>query len=310
MVIVLQEGDTIAPLGRTTRGPLCELRMLGAPDSDYVGLVTTRALDEAWDGVARVLAEQRHNFDVMHLQSVRERDPIVSALRRHLRGKGRERVYERCPWVPTDRPWEELRKSLASGMRSELRRWDRRVRELGELKIQHVGAPLTEGLLDELEGVERESWKWEQGESALRRGSQREFLRAFLRDPRADVAVWVMRVADRVVAYALVLVGSDRWYYYLPSFRRDVPNAGALLLAQIIEAACAGGCGVVDLLRGDHGYKRTWSERADTVYEIVWPSNVRGRLAVLGYAMRWRAARSTRLQELRGRMWRIGDRRQ
>jgi CelD/BcsL family acetyltransferase involved in cellulose biosynthesis len=119
-----------------------------------------------------------------------------------------------------------------------------------------------------------------------------------------------MRVSGRLVAYALVLEGDDRWYYYLPSFRKDAPNSGSLLMAHIVEAACAGDCRVVDLLRGGHGYKRTWSDSADSVYEIVWPSSLLGRLAVMAYAVRWRAARIERLQELRARLLGVGDRRQ
>jgi CelD/BcsL family acetyltransferase involved in cellulose biosynthesis len=244
---------------------------------------------------------------MVHLQSVRHRESIVSALKRHFAGQGRERVYERCPWIPTGRSWEELCK--ARGLRSEVRRWDRRVRELGELKVEQMEAPLAAALIDELEDVERDSWKWEHGESALKPGSQRNFLRAVLGDPRAEIVVWVLRVSGRIVAYALVLVGGNRWYYYLPSFRRDVVNAGALLLAQIVEAACLNGCDGVDLLRGEHGYKRAWSDDAESVYEIVWPSSSFGRLAMVAYAARWRASRSERLKRLRARLQGVGDRR-
>jgi CelD/BcsL family acetyltransferase involved in cellulose biosynthesis len=311
-VVLLRDGEneTLAPFGRAGTPGLRQLSMLGAPDSDYVGLITTRPLNEAWDAVARVLAERRRSFDLVHLQSVREREPIVSALKRHLPGRGRERAYELCPWIPTDRSWEEVRKSRGNGLRNELKRWDRRIRELGQLEIEHVCPPLTAELVGELEEVERDSWKWEQGESAFRPGSQREFLEALLRDPRADMAVWLMRLSGRLVAYALVLVGKDRWYYYLPSFRKDVPNAGSLLLARIVEAACVGGCAIVDLLRGDHGYKRAWTNRSDIVYEVVWPSTLLGRVATLAYAIRWQAARSQRLRDLRARLRRVGDRRQ
>src|SRR5262249_29285145 len=113
-----------------------------------------------------------------------------------------------------------------------------------------------------------------------------------------------------LVAYALVLVGTDRWYYYLPSFRKTVPNAGSLLLAHIVEAACHDGCAAVDLLRGDHGYKRVWTDHSEPVYEIVWPSNLLGRMAALAYGARWRAARSQRLRNLRARLRRVGDRRE
>jgi CelD/BcsL family acetyltransferase involved in cellulose biosynthesis len=234
----------------------------------------------------------------------------VAALSRHLRGTGRERTYELCPWIPTDRSWEELCKSRGNGLRNELKRWERRIRELGQLETSHVGPPLTDELVSELEAVERESWKWGQGDSAFRAGPQRDFLHALLRDPRADITVWLMRVAGRLVAYALVLVDKDRWYYYLPSFRRDVPNAGSLLLAQIVKAACAGGCTAVDLLRGDHGYKRSWTDRTDSVHEIVWPSSLLGWAVAFTLATRWQAARSPRLRKLRARLRRVGDRRQ
>jgi CelD/BcsL family acetyltransferase involved in cellulose biosynthesis len=306
-VVVVERGETIAPLVRMRRGGVCELRMLGAPDSDYVGLVTADPLDTAWDAVGRVLAERRRDFDVVHLQSVRERAPIIAALRRHLPGAGRERVYEHCPWILTEQPWERL--CRGRGLWTEVRRWHRRLRELGDVKIEQVGAPVTDELLDELECVERESWKWDRGDSAFRPGPQRDFLRAVLRDPSADVVVWTMRLSGSIVAYAIVLVGHERWYYYLPSFRRGTPNAGALLLAHIVEAACLGGCKSVDLLRGDHGYKRTWSDHVDQVHEIVWPSSLRGRLVTLAYAARWRAARSERLRQWRARMRGVGDRR-
>ena len=309
-IILLHDGETIAPLGRTARAGFRQLRMLGTPDSDYVSLVTTRPLDEAWDAVAHVLAECRRRFDVVHLQSVRERAPIVSALTGHLRGRGRERAYDLCPWIPTDRSWEEVCKSRGNGLRNELKRWDRRMRELGQIETGHLCPPLTEGLVGELEAVERDSWKWERGDSAFRPGSQRDFLVALLRDPRAELVVWLMRLSGRLVAYALVLVGKDRWYYYLPSFRKDVPNAGSLLLAQIVADACVSGCTAVDLLRGDHAYKRVWADRVDTVYEIVWPTTLLGRVATLAYATRWQAARSQRLRDLRARFGRVGDRRQ
>jgi CelD/BcsL family acetyltransferase involved in cellulose biosynthesis len=94
------------------------------------------------------------------------------------------------------------------------------------------------------------------------------------------------------------------------ALRRHLPNAGSLLLAQIVEAACVGGRTAVDLLRGDHDYKRSWTDRVDTVHEIVWPSSLLGWAATLARATRWQAARSPRLRRVRARLRRVGDRRQ
>jgi CelD/BcsL family acetyltransferase involved in cellulose biosynthesis len=308
-ILVLHGGETIAPLGRGRLVGIRVLQLLGSPDSDYPGLVTTRPLHEAWDGVARALREHRRSFDLLHLHSVRHREPIVSALARHLGSGGRERPYEICPWIRTNSSWSEFLASRGAGLRNEMKRWNRRMQELGEMTIERVRAPAGDALLGELMEVERASWKWEQGSAAFRGGSQRDFLEAVLRDSRSDLVVWLLRVENRLVAYAVVLIGDTRWYYYLTSFRKDVANAGSLLLSHIVEAACTEHCEVLDLLRGNHGYKRAWTDLTHPVYEIAWPSNIRGRAAVLGYAVRWRAARNCKLARLRARLLGIGDRR-
>lgn len=308
-VLLLPEAQTIAPFGRLRRGGVTVLRLLGTPDSDYPGLVTARPLEEAWDAVGQELSRLRRSFDVLHLHSVRERAEIIPALRRHLGPTGYVRRYEVCPWVRTDQSWEGLVADRGSGLRNELKRWKRRMEELGEVIVERTRPPLPEMILQEMEEVERSSWKWHDGAATFRPGSYRHFVEAILRDARMDAEVWLTRVSGRLVAFALVLVAADRWYYYLTSFVTDVANAGSFLLGRIIEAACRGTCTVVDLLRGDHLYKRTWTDLTETVYEAAWPVNVRGRIAAIGYAARWQAARSRRLQWLRARLLDIGDRR-
>lgn len=309
-VLVLQDGETIAPFGRAKRLGVRMLRLLGAPDSDYPGLVTIRRQDEAWNAVARALREWRQSFDLLHLDSVRERAEIITALAREVGARGREREYDLCPWIRTDQSWEALIASRGNGLRSELKRWNRRMEELGEVAVERARPPLPDGLLRELEEVERRSWKWQHGEAAFRPGTYRDFLEAILRDPRMDLDVWLVRVSGRVAAFALVLVASDRWYYYLTSFVSEAANAGSFLLSRIVAAACRGECSVLDLLRGDHRYKRVWTDLNQAVYEAAWPVNIRGRVAALGYAARWQAARSRRLKSIRARLLNIGDRRE
>jgi CelD/BcsL family acetyltransferase involved in cellulose biosynthesis len=308
-ILVVHGGETIVPLGRTRRAGIRVLQLLGSPDSDYPGLVSTRPAEEAWDGVGRALAAHRQSFDLLHLDSVRHRDPVLSALTSHLGTGGRERPYELCPWLGTNCSWREFLAERGAGLRNEVKRWNRRIQELGTVTTERVHPPVANGILDELIEVEQASWKWSQGSAAFRRTPQRNFLSAVLRDSRSDLAVWLLRIDGRLVAYAVVLTHDARWYYYLTSFRKDFANAGSLLLSHIVEAACAETCAVLDLLRGDHGYKRAWANLTSPVYEIAWPVNVLGRAAVLAYAARWRAARSSRLTHLRSKMLGLGDRR-
>jgi CelD/BcsL family acetyltransferase involved in cellulose biosynthesis len=196
-----------------------------------------------------------------------------------------------------------------SEFRKAVKRWRRRVGELGDARLERSRPPLEASVLEEIIDVERSSWKWEQGNSSFSPGSKREFLLNLLRDDRADVTVWLMRLSDRLVAYALVLTLRDRWYYYLSTFRKEIGNAGSFLLAAIAEAACKEGCIVLNLLRGNQPYKRTWTDHRDIVHEILWPVNLRGQLASVAYLMRWRAAQNESLIRLRARLFRVGDRR-
>lgn len=308
-VLVIHNGATIAPFGRFRIAGVTVLRLLGTGDSDYLGLVTASQPEEAWDSVGQELAKRRSAWDLLHLHSVRNRGAIIKALERHVGSGGRERPYEVCPRIPTDRSWEDLLESREKKLRYEIRRWARRLQDLGELSVEVAQAPVPEEVISELEVVERASWKWQSGEAAFRPGRKRDFLAAILRDPRVNLQLWLLRVSAQLVAFALVLVAQKQWYYYLPTFRQDYPHAGSYLLASIVQEACASECACVDLLRGPHTYKCVWTDLADTVYEIVHPSRVMGRAAALAYATRWRAAQVGLLRSIRSRIWRVGDRR-
>jgi len=308
-ILVLKDGTTIAPFGRFRVAGIRVLRLLGTGDSDYPGLATIVPIPGAWDAVAQELATRRNDWDFLHLHSVRDRNAIVTALDRHIGSGGHDRPYETCPWVPTDRPWEDLLASRKK-LRYEVRRWTRRIESQGDIAVDVVGPPVPERLLADLEEVERNSWKWKSGDAALRPGPQRDFLQAVLRDPRMKFQLWVLRISAQLVAFALVLVADNRWYYYLPTFRQAYPNAGSYLLARIIERACTSNCVLVDLLRGPHTYKLEWADSVDTVYEIISPSNMRGFAAALAYVAKWRVAQNGFLHRLRNRICDIGDRRQ
>jgi CelD/BcsL family acetyltransferase involved in cellulose biosynthesis len=308
-VLVLEDGATIAPLGRLRIGGVRLLRLIGTGDSDYPGLVTSLPLEEAWDSVARELARRRRAWDLLHLHSVREREAITEALVRHIGPHGRARSYDVCPWVSTDRSWEDLLASRKRGFRKNVKRWGRQLEALGEISVKVMPPPIPEEIIAEMEMVERASWKWELGNAALRPGSQRDFLCGLVQDPRMQIKLWLLRISGRLVAFDLVLVAQESWYCYLGVFRQDYPHAGSYNLARIIETACSSRSTCVDLLRGPQAYKYDWADHEKVVYEIVWPSTLRGEAAALAYAARWRAAKSPILQRIRARLMNTGDRR-
>jgi len=306
--LLLQDGATIAPFGRWRTAGARILRLVGTGDSDYTGLVTALPPDQAWNSVAQEIARRCNTWDLLHLHSVRERDAILSALARHIGANCFDRPYEVCPLVLTNRSWD----GLLAGRRKlkyEIKRWTRRLEELGAVKVEVVRPPVTDTLLSELLEVERASWKWEMGNAVFQPGSQRDFLRGVLQDPRTQAEVWLLRVSNRLVGFDLILTAETRWYLYISMFRKDCGNAGSYLLARVIQRACSSGCECVDLLQGDEEYKYAWTDLNSQVFEIVCPSNLRGRIMTTGYRARWHAAKNPFLHRLRARLTRQGDRR-
>jgi CelD/BcsL family acetyltransferase involved in cellulose biosynthesis len=158
--------------------------------------------------------------------------------------------------------------------------------------------------------VEQESWKWESGTAAFRPGAQADFVTAILQDSRMPVRVWCLRANGKLAAFAIVLEDRTGWYYYLPSFRRSCPNAGAHLLSCIVQAAFTQGRAFVDLLQGDHGYKSLWTDQSVGVGEVLAARSLRARMMLLNYVVRWRASKSPILRRLRNVATGAGDRRE
>lgn len=306
--IVVDSGATVAPFGRLRIAGLRVLRLLGSGDSDFNGLITTRAAGAAWDGVVAELARRRREWDLLHLHSVAEREAILPALERHLARPAAARLYEACPLIHLADTWTQFigaRKRL----RGEVGRWTRRLEEMGPLTLHSVKAPVPQEVLDVIVDVERDSWKWDHGNAAFKPGSQRDFLFAVLRDAEAPARVWTLRVGNRVAAFGIVLEGATRWYFYLAAYRQEFKNAGSMLLARLVEAAHDAGCTSFSLLRGDLHYKHDWANASEEVYEIVCASNPLGQLGALAYQARWRAATSPLIRRVHSVLFRAGDRR-
>ena len=308
-VLASSDGAVIAPFATTSVGGMRVLRLIGTGDSDYLGLATSMPAGQAWRAVISELHDRQGAWHLLHLHSIRQKDEVLSALTEHAGLTTIERDYENCASLSTLGTWDaylDRRKKI----RRESKRWAKRVQELGAITVDSVSPPLATELVREMIDVERESWKWELGTAALRPGEQADFVSAILRDPRMPVRVWCLRANAKLAAFAVVLEDRSGWYYYLPSFRRSCPNAGAHLLSCIVQAAFTQGRTFVDLLQGDHGYKSLWTDETVGVGEVLAASSLRGRIMLLGYVARWRASNSPLLRRLRNVVTRAGDRRE
>jgi CelD/BcsL family acetyltransferase involved in cellulose biosynthesis len=309
VVMVLPEESTAVAFVIRRFAGLRVLQLAGAPDSDYTDPVGGGSPAPPWPAIAAGLEPRRTRFDAVHLPSIRTPEAAAQALRTHLGASLAWRPYDVCPFIDTSTAWDGLLARRGRALEREIRRWRRRIEERGTSAIEVWEPPIPNPVLEQLADVERASWKWRHGNAMLRDESQRGFLEAILQDAASPARLWLLRIAGRAVAFALVLVDAHAWYYYWPSHREEVANGGSLLLAEIVRAACEGPCCCLDLLRGAYPYKLLWADGSREVHELVSSGAGAGQLVVWAHRLRWRAARSARLRALRERLLRVGDRR-
>lgn len=308
-VLLNEDRGILIPFVRATMSGVRILRFIGTGDSDYLGILSAAERAQAWFPVVDELARRRSEWDVLHLHSIAHSEDVLQALHGCRRMTAIARAYESCPYIAIDGEWNKFLAGRKK-VKYELKRWARRLSELGNITTDVIPTPATGSVLGEMVEVEKSSWKWDLGTAALKPGSQAHFITAILQDSTMPARVWLLRLHGTLIAFAVVFEAHRTWYYYLPSYRKEFPNSGAHLLAAIVEEAFRSGCTCVDLLQGDHGYKALWTDETTAVSEIVAAHSFKGRIALNGYRLRWFAASNAALRRLRARVWGVGDRRQ
>jgi len=125
-------------------------------------------------------------------------------------------------------------------------------------------------------------------------------------EDRLPCELWTLRVDRTLGGFAVVFVEGDVRYYYLPSFRARLSDAGSQLLAAVVRDTFDGAFREFDFLRGDEAYKLAWSHRERDVHQIAAAGGtLLGPFALAAVRARWRLARSPRLHALRARFRRM-----
>lgn len=294
----------ILPLVRVRRRGLRLVRLLGHGASDYLGSLPLEAPVEAFAAFGARLRDTAREFDLLDLQSLYADETRRRALTAALGRPFAERVYERCPVIDTTGTWSDYLASRRKKFRANLKRAERRIAAHGTVEIARERP--TPELFEEMLAVERDSWKWGAGSAFLRDTRQRRLLYAAMVEDRLPCELWTLRVNRTLGGFAVVFVEGDVRYYYLPSFRARLSDAGSQLLAAVVRDTFDGAFREFDFLRGDEAYKLAWSHRERDVHQIAAAGGtLLGPFALAAVRARWRLARSPRLHALRARFRRM-----
>jgi CelD/BcsL family acetyltransferase involved in cellulose biosynthesis len=257
-------------------GPLCpdHLDLLAAPGQEAAVLSLLRD----WLG--------RPGERLLDLKGIRAGSRLTEALP----GRVRCQPMAVAPFAPLPGSPEAYRATLPAQFRRNLRVGAKRLAAEG-VTHQVIRGPAILRRLDILRELHRSQW-----------GSRSNFLPVFDRfaagfaggcaadevavhelgkDGLVVASVTAFEVAGRVSLYQSARLTDRRW--------RD---ATTVLLAAVIEDACARGCSEVDFLRGDEPYKERFAPNRRDMVRLVAGTGMAGRLGGVTHAAKFRTRRA------------------
>jgi CelD/BcsL family acetyltransferase involved in cellulose biosynthesis len=281
-------GETVGlmPLTITRwRGtPFRQVRFMGAPLSDYQGLIGPVAhAGECAAAFFMHLHQNRRRWELCDFADQREGSALTVA---EPGGLNLMRLHHRvCPVVPLAATWDAFAAGLSRNMRSNLGRRRRQIGKAFRAEYDLAGAATVEAAMEELFRLHNARWR--------RRGAMGAFAGARMQAFHHEVARrflergWLklhrVRLDGETRAAFYCFQYGGRVYYYLSGFDLELSkySLGNVAMAQAIADAIQSGASEFDLLRGDESYKFQWrAVERNTLRLVIGHGALRSRLAL------------------------------
>lgn len=166
--------------------------------------------------------------------------------------------------------------SLSQSLRGDIRRNLRRLEQLGEVKLR-VYAPdeieLAQQTLRSLLNYHRSRWPDSYKAPHFHKNLLREAL------PAGVLHFSELMVGGQPVSWHLGFCFGERFYWYMPAYDPEyqVYSPGKVHLFLCVGDAIRQGIQVFDLLRGDEGYKKLWTNLSEDIYDVQFEGKRFGR---------------------------------
>jgi CelD/BcsL family acetyltransferase involved in cellulose biosynthesis len=286
-LLVVDEEHLLGGLALEKRHPMRSVRMMGDGSlcPDHLDLLAASGYETA---VVSLLRDWlcRPGERLLDLQGIRPGSRLVEALP----GRVRREPMIGAPFTPLPGSPEAYRASLPSQFRKNLRVGAKRLAAEGVAHRAIRGQAILQPL-ETLRQLHQAQW-----------GSRSGFLPVFDRFaagfaggcPADEVVVHELANDDMVVAIvtAFEVAGRVSLYQSARLTDRRWRDATTILLAAIIDDACARGLSEVDFLRGDEPYKDRFAPNRREMLRLVAGKGVVGRLGGVTRATTFHATRT------------------
>ena len=294
----------VAPLYRARSGAL---RWLGSGESvspDHLSFIIRRGCEEgATEALLQALLALDH--PLLDLTDVPEHGTLARWLAGARGVCWAAHEWAVCPYAQLPASWQAYEESLSRNMRYNLRRRTRQLlRDLSaELVTWHAEHEAEAGL-EEVARLHRLRWQGRAERFSFSDAGYIAFHRDFARRAarRGWLRLYGLRLEGQVIAAWYGFKRGDVLYYYQSGFdpALDKHSPGMVLKGLVVRQAIEEGARELDLLKGDHEYKRAWATGARRTLRImIAPRGLRGWAAV---APAWLESRKQRVKSLLARM--------
>jgi CelD/BcsL family acetyltransferase involved in cellulose biosynthesis len=261
------------------------------------------------DALARALAAEVAEWDVVDLEDLPCGSPTVGALRRAVTPRGVRAQVERGYVCPAFAVRGTFGEHLARIRRRET--YGRRVRWLARQPGFGIDVATTveeaAGAMEDFLRLHRLRWAEEGGSYGIPPGLVEAFHRevAPLLAARGWLRLYRLSVQGRAIAAVYGIEVGRRFYYYQSGYDPawSARSPGVVLVGRTVEDAYARGLSDYDFLRGTEPYKLDWAaDRRETCTVRLRAPSLRAGTAVAAEEA-WRAARGLAKAVAPERVW-------
>jgi CelD/BcsL family acetyltransferase involved in cellulose biosynthesis len=274
----------VAPLWIDRKYGARIVRFLGKGVTPYVGFLAARDHLDVESALLNELGRVPFEWDLLLLQQLAE--PFTrlhcAPIPKSLRGVVEDVPWQGSAYVRWDGDWESLRAGGPGWLKREWRKVRRLEREGGGVRC-YSGCEAVEqaGIL---QYVEDRSWKGRYGYPVSHRRSVNALMAETFETmaPRGEVQLWVARLREEPVAYAVSYKTPERLWLFRHSYQEQYAGLGAGVVLDLLAIRQAWDEGIreFDYLSGGEPYKADRTDAVRPLKQLILHSpTVRGYLA-------------------------------
>ena len=257
------------------------LSFIGGDQADYNSFISTKrgqALlkrTDIWLEIEKLLP----NYDLLQIDRIPENVPYeVFNLNNNMSFLGEKEAY--AAELPAN--WEEYQKRLTSKIKSDSRRQQKRLAELGKLRFEilNINSEEAKPLIKLFFAQKQDRYHSMGAKDIFSAETTKAFYSAMPKNlgKKAKIHFSVLWLDDRVLSTHWGAYDNERFYFLMPTFshywRRFSP--GRLLMEHLLRWSIEKKLKCFDFTVGGEEYKKEWCNKRTNLYEIVQPRNKKG----------------------------------